>query len=269
MIRKTMVGCILLAASLMAAPVFADETEVAPDNTVTTDLEDGVLTIRLGESDEKPEDTGFWWEFYTGDKGDASYVESVTQTNDEDGYAYVGSFRATDDGEDTIRLVNTDGHYVKEYMDFTVSARDGEITDVTGGGQAFETKGETLAPILEGVWDEVDGGTKTLEITGTEDGGLSFVISDGGGKDGKTSFYTMTAYYDAVEDALVYWDGAQVTAAIETEGETEAESEPEKSTGEGAGLFALMKRPDDSFGILWKDDTFGNTDVGMFVKMAS
>ena len=269
MIRKAMIGCILLTASLMTVPAFADETETVPDNTVTTELEDGVLTIRLGESDEKPKDTGFWWEFYTGDKGDASFVESVAQTSDEDEYAYVGSFRATDDGEDTIRLVNTNGHYVKEYLDFTVSTKNGEITDITEGGQVFETKEEELAPILEGVWDETDGGTKILEITGTDDGGLRFVVSDGSGKDGMTSFYKMTAYYDAIEEALVYWDGEKVTAAIETEGETEAESELAKSTGEGTGLFALMKQPDDSIGILWKDGTFGNTDVGMFVKAAS
>jgi len=81
-----------------------------------------------------------------------------------------------------------------------------------------------------------------------------------------TTFYTMTAYYDAVEGALVYWDGTEETAAIEAEGETEADQAETESAGEGTGLFALELQEDDSIGILWKDDTFGNHDVNMFVK---
>lgn len=264
--RKTMIGCILLTMSLLTAPVFADETEAVPDNMVTTDLEKGVLTIRIEESDEKKEqDPGFWWESYQGDKGDASFVELITQSTDEDGYAYAGSFRAIDDGEDTIRLVHTNGHYIKEYLDFNVAAENGEIKETTGGGQAFETKAEDLAPILEGVWDEMDG-TNVLEITKAPEDGLRFVISNTGGRNGMTTFYTMTAYYDAVEGALVYWDGTEETAAIEAEGETEADQAETESAGEGTGLFALEPQEDDSIGILWKDDTFGNYDVNMFVK---
>ena len=178
----------LMAVSLLAVPVFADETEYVPDNTVTTDLEDGVLTIRIEESDEKEQDQGFWWESYTGDKGDASFVELVTQSTDEEGYAYAGSFRAIDDGEDTIRLVHTNGHYNKEYLDFDVVTENGEIKETTGGGQALETKAEDLAPILEGVWDEMDG-TNVLEISEAPDGGLRFVVSNSSGRDGMTTFY--------------------------------------------------------------------------------
>ena len=263
--RKTMLGCVLMAVSLLAVPVFADETEYVPDNTVTTELEDGVLTIRIEESAEKEQDQGFWWESYTGDKGDASFVELVTQSTDEEGYAYAGSFRAIDDGEDTIRLVHTNGHYTKEYLDFDVVTENGEIKETTGGGQALETKAEDLAPILEGVWDEMDG-TNVLEISEAPDGGLRFVVSNSSGRDGMATFYTMTAYYDVVEDALVYWDGTEETATIEAEGETETDQAETESAGEGTGLFALELQEDDSIGIFWKDDTFGNVDVNMFVK---
>lgn len=263
--RKTMLGCVLMAVSLLAVPVFADETECVPDNTVTTELEDGVLTIRIEESNEKEQDPDFWWETYTGDKGDASFVELITQSTDEEGYAYAGSFRAIDDGEDTIRLVHTNGHYTKEYLDFDVVTENGEIKETTGGGQAFETKAEDLAPILEGVWDEMDG-TNVLEISEAPDGGLRFVVSNGSGRDGMATFYTMTAYYDAVEDALVYWDGTEETATIEAEGEIETDQAETESAGEGTGLFALELQEDDSIGIFWKDDTFGNVDVNMFVK---
>ena len=67
-----------------------------------------VLTIRL---DGGPQKDGFYWEYYTGDKGDATFVELITQAND-DGCAYAGSFKAIEDAgdaEDYIRLVYTNG----------------------------------------------------------------------------------------------------------------------------------------------------------------
>ena len=88
-------------------------------------------------------------------------------------------------------------------------------------------------------------------------------------------YYTMTAYYDAIEEALVYWDGTQHSAVISAEDETEAESEG-SAPGEGTGLFAIQvpssedtEEEEAELGILWKDDTFGNTDTNMFVKLQS
>lgn len=275
MFRK-LAGSIMLAAALMAVPAMASETEdmtVLSEETemeaytkVSTEMEDGVLTIRI-EEPEGEADPDFWWEAYNSDKGDASVVELLTQSTD-DGCAYAGSFRAIDDGDDVIRLVNTNGHYVKEYMDFNVTASDGKIQELTGGSQGYETTAETLAPILEGVWEEFDGAGRFMEISAAPDGGLSFVISDGSGRDGSTTIYTMTAYYDAVKEALVYWDGQEQTAAIETEISAEPAEGEEQAAGEGTGLFAIELQEDDSFGILWKDDTFGNTDAGTFFKTA-
>lgn len=272
----------MLAAALMAVPAFAgetedmeavsnmeavsEETEMAAGTKVTTEMEDGVLTIRIEETEEV-QDPDFWWEFYTGDKGDASCVELLTQSTD-DGCAYAGSFRAIDDGDDVIRLIHTNGHYVREYMDFNVTASDGKIGEITGGGQGYGSTAETLAPFLEGVWEEFDGAGRFMEIALTEEGGLSFVISDGSGRDGETTFYTMTAYYDAVKEALVYWDGEEKTAQIETEDSAQPAEEEAQSEGEGTGLFAMEVQEDGSFGILWKDDTFGNTNVGTFFKTA-
>lgn len=270
------IGSMILAAALMTVPVFAgeidkaatavsDETEAEVEKNVTTDLENGILTIRIRET-EDVQDPDFWWEAYTGDKGDASFVELLTQSTDEEGLAYAGSFRAIDDGDDVIRLVKTNGKYSREYLDFEVTTENGKITEVTGGGQGFATDADTLAPILEGVWDEFEGGNRSMEIAQTKDGGLAFVISDGSGRDGMTTFYTMTAYYDAVQDNLVYWDGSEVTVAIGTGEEVGTVQDETAETGEGTGLFALELQEDGSIGILWKDDTFGNTDVNTFFK---
>lgn len=276
--KRYLIAIAALTLGLMSAPAYAGETETdMPQedvlNDITADISDGTITIRI-KADEEAQ-PGFWWEAYSGDKGDYSCMELVTDTDMEEGYDYVGSFRAIDDGSDTIRLVYTNGHYTREYLDFGVEVKDGKITDQTSGGHAFETRGEDLAPILEGIWEESEDGTHSFEIALAEDGGLSFTISDGSGKDGNTVFYTMTAYYDAIEEALVYWDGTQHSAAITAEDETEAESEGSLS-GEGTGLFAIqILSPEDTpeeeadLGILWKDDTFGNTDTNMFVKSQS
>ena len=269
-----MIGGVLLAASLMAAPAFAAETEndyfedPAVDTSVDTELTDGVMTIRI-KSDRDDDGSGFHWEAYRGDMGDASCVELITESDMEDGLAYAGSFRATDDGEGTIRLVYTDGHYAKEYMDFDVTTEDGKIVETIGGGRAYETLASDLAPFLEGVWQET-GGNHFLEISMTDDGGFSFVISDGGGWDGNAVFYTMTGYYDALEDALVYWNGTRYLAAI-SDGSDETEPEAEV-TPDGTGLFALDGQFDDEeddliLTIYWKDDTFGNTDVDSFRRI--
>ena len=117
-----------------------------------------------------------------------------------------------------------------------------------------------------------------MEISPEEDGSLLFIISSGGGRDGAAAFYTMHAYYDAVKDALVYWDGEKVTAEI-TNGLEETVTEegaPEEALTEGGeeneepaagtGVFALEALDEDSLAILWCDDTFGNIDTGRFVK---
>ena len=256
-----------LALGLTAAPVFCGETETEEGilNRVTTEMTDGTMTIRIESA--KEEDPGFYWESWHGDKGDASCVECITETDMEDGLAYAGSFRAIDDGEDTIRLVYTNGHYTREYLDFNVTSKDGKITESTGGGQAFETKGEDLAPYLEGIWEESDGGTHYLEIALVDDGGLSFRVSDSSGRNGNTVFYTMTAYYDAILEELVYWDGTEHSAVITGE-ETETE---ESNTGEGTGMFGIVVLSDEetddaAIGIHWLDNTFGNDGTNMFVK---
>ena len=67
-------------------------------------------------------------------------------------------------------------------------------------------------------------------------------------------------------ERIVYWDGTEETATIEAEGETETDQAETESAGEGTGLFAMELQEDDSIGIFWKDETFGNADVNMFVK---
>ena len=275
------VGCALLTIGLAAGPVLAQETEpdavseASLENSVETELEDGVLTIRIKKPAEEYLEEGFWWESWKGDKGDASFVEPITETDMEEGLAYAGSFRAIDNGEDTIRLVYTNGHYVKEYLDFMVRTEDDEIKEIIGGGQAYAMTGEDLLPYFEGLWEDTDGGSHMMEVSPADNGGLAFFISDGGGRDAETTFYTMTAFYDVISESLVYWDGAEHHATItdkpdETEPETEA-------SGDGAGLFAIMIDADSaddssvdedsiSFSILWRDDTFGNDDNYTFVR---
>ena len=59
---------------------------------------------------------------------------------------------------------------------------------------------------------------------------------------------------------------ASLLAAPVFADETEVDQAETENAGDGTGLFALELQEDDSIGILWKDDTFGNYDVNMFVK---
>ena len=145
------------------------------------------------------------------------------------------------DAVGTIRLIHTDGFLTDQYMDFEVKVEDGQITENVGGSHTMPTFAKDLAAFLEGTWVEKTEGRTMLDISLGEDNGLDMVMSDGSGRDGKTSFYTMTARFDAVKDALVYNDGTEHEAAI-TDGsgdETEADAEQ----GTGAGMFELV--PDE------------------------
>lgn len=248
---KKSIMALLLAGSVavsltVPAVVYADEAQETETENETlamavssVSIENGVMTIYV-ESEEK--DPDWWWEFSREDAED-SCIEVITDSTDE-GYAYVGSFKALDgcvDAVGTIRLIHTDGFLTDQYMDFEVKVEDGQITENVGGSHTMPTFAKDLAAFLEGTWVEKTEGRTMLDISLGEDNGLDMVMSDGSGRDGKTSFYTMTARFDAVKDALVYNDGTEHEAAI-TDGsgdETEADAEQ----GTGAGMFELV--PDE------------------------
>ena len=113
------------AETAASVPAEAAGTEERAAAQIETELTDGVLTIRL---DGGPQKDGFYWEYYTGDKGDATFVELITQAND-DGCAYAGSFKAIEDAgdaEDYIRLAYTNGTYVYEYTDVNVKIENSQ-----------------------------------------------------------------------------------------------------------------------------------------------
>ena len=283
---------IIAAVALMSVPAFAAETEKTTEGialekvkedeqaqslhgNIETEITDGVMTIRIKATDH--DDPKLHWSAYRGDKGTASLTEVLNETDMEEGLAYAGSFRAVPDagdGEDCIRLVFTNGRYVAEYMDWNVVVKGGKIEEVKGGGQAFPSTAADLAQSLAGVWQEKDGST-SMEISLDKDGTLLCTISNGGGRDGKTSFYTMHPYYDVIKEAMVYWDGeahsaeitdgaeAAATEAAGEEGVTEAEAPQE---GKGTGAFTFEITDGESAAIIWQDDTFGNGDAVRFLK---
>ncbi len=226
--------CTLIIASLMILPVLAKSndtdssektqtatsTEVASTETenqaspawkVETELEEGVYTIRILSKDkDKP---GYGWQNYTGDKGDATFIELITQTDEEKGYAYAGSFKATDDCkdqgdlEDTIRLVHTDGVVTDEYMEFTLSIKDGKISEAVGGSNCMPTSDDEFASILCGTWKEKDKGAISLEISQNPEEGFDCILT--GDKDAAaTTPYTFTARYDCIQEAFIYNEGS-------------------------------------------------------------
>ena len=271
----------VLAMGLLAAPAFAAETENAASDYPTEmgdvvllhgntecAIENGIFTVRIGALDTDDQD--LYWTSQYGDTGDASFVELITETTMEEGLAYAGSFRATDDCgegivEDYIRLVHTNGFYADEYMEFNLLIENGKIVENTGGSQSFGAT-EDLAQQLAGVWEEKDG-SRVIEISPSDDKGVNIVISTASGRDGTSVFYTMTAYFDCIQEALVYRNGTEHTAAITDGSETEAPEEVQQ--GEGTGIFGFVpdEENEEIANIVWRDDTFGNTETGVFVKV--
>ena len=248
--KHKMIGLLLagtMAVSLMTSSLAladkAQETEseqtVSTSDTYSVDIEDGIMTVRI---DSDSENDQYEWQF-AGEDMDDSSIELITDST-QDGHSYVGSFKAVDgceNKEENLRLIHTDGFCTDRYMDFQVTIEDGKITTLAGGTSTPSTPASEIAKALSGTWQERSEGKTMLDISLGKNGGLDMVMSDGSGKDGKTSFYTMTARFDAVKDALVYNNGTEHEAAI-TDGsgdETEADAEQ----GTGAGMFELV--PDE------------------------
>ncbi len=213
-----------------------------------TEIKDGVITIRIS-----PEAAGggFSWSF--DNSGNDRKVELVTDTTEEKGYSYVGSFRGIADGDDKIRLLFGNGVYVQQYRDFDVTVKDGKIIENKSGFAALPTTHDDLAGALEGTWVEKNGSrSMTLELDAVD--GFDVTVSDGSGRDGKTQLYLFTAYYDAVEEGLIYRDGTTVEAAIS--GEDEKEAEPAAKTGDGSGVIRFHTKGDDEYNmeLQWKDN---------------
>ena len=120
-----LITALCLTANIWMFPACAEEAQTETPEEATeqmhqwksgSELEDGILTIRIEA--EGNTDPDFWWQNSTADKGDASFVEPAGQ-KEEEGLAFCGSYRAIEEdweGEDTIRLVYTNGHYTAEYM---------------------------------------------------------------------------------------------------------------------------------------------------------
>ena len=100
-----------------------------------------------------------------------------------------------------------------------------------------------------------------LDISLGKNGGLDMVMSDGSGKDGKTSFYTMTAYFDAVKKALVYNNGTSHEDVAITDGSQE-QTESDTQQGNGIGTMEVIFSED---GAAVEQINWTNQDGGVAV----
>ena len=208
--------CALLAASIIAVPVCAGETDEADaaavsaeesaeeENTVPApevEIDGETVTIRLKATGNEEKDKG--WEFYTGDRGDASLFELITQSDQEEGYAYVGSFKALEGGGDnTILIVQTDGKVIDQYQEFSFDVEDGKVKEQTGGGIVYPVDYDELLEALAGTWDQTDDGDLSMEFLPDDTKGIKATVFKG-----DEGYYTMTLLYDAVKETFVYYDG--------------------------------------------------------------
>ena len=245
----------------------AEVSDAVPSWEVSGSLEDGIYTISIKATGVEKE--GWYWENYTGDKGDATLFEVVTDTTTEEGYAYIGSFRAIEDeGEDYIRLAHTDGYVVDEYMDFNIRIEGGQIVEEIGGSSALPNNDDDLAAYVCGNWQDANEGNTFMEITQNPQGGFDGVISDGSGKDGTTQIYTFHANYDVISEAFKYRDGGFHDVAITDGSEEEAPADEEAEAGTGEGLVAFdPASSEEDLQLILHDLGYAEEDV-TFVKAA-
>ena len=254
-------------------PVEEADTEAFEDSrymaTSSVSITDGVMTIWI--DGEGPELDGFYWTWTPVVPDEPSPVELITQSTD-DGHDYAGSFKALEESgkaDDVIRIVHTNGFYVDQYMDFNVKVEDSVITENTGGMHAMPVLAEDLAPFLEGIWKEDGEGGRFLEVAPAKDNGFDVTVSGGGGRDGITSFYTMTVYYDAVQEALIYQNGTAHTAEI-TDNEEAAPAGETEGTDTGSLVFESGEDENGEESItavFWKEGNMAASDEPVrFVK---
>ena len=267
--------CSVLAAGMMVMPVCAQETEAVTESAAeeparvwdsSSRLEDGIFTVYIQSSADDKD--GWYWTVYTGDKGDASFYDLLTQSTMEEGYAYVGSFMGLEGetADDYIRIVHTDGFVVDEYMDFDIHVEDGKITEHTGGSHALPTSDKDFEPVVSGDWEAEDGSPVFLSLSLNPEGGFDGVVSDGGGRDGSTELYTFTAEYDVIAEAFLYRNGSFKAARITDGSETEAEEpadETEEAADGGSGLIAFdpaSETPED-LKLIFHDPGYTDEDI--------
>lgn len=269
------VVCAALAAGMMIMPACAENaedaeavTESAADDSSqvwesSTSLEDGIFTVYIQSHASDKE--GYYWTWYTGDKGDATFYDLLTQSDQEEGYAYVGSFMALEGetADDYIRIAHTNGFAVDQYMDFDIRIEDGKITENTGGSHALPVSDEEMDAILSGDWEAEDGSNVFLTLSLNPEGGFDGIVSDGSGRDGIIQLYTFTAEFDAISNAYIYQNGGFHTAQITDGSEPEKEGPAEAAEGTGTGLIAFdpaSEIPED-LKLLFHDPSYTDEDI--------
>ena len=258
MFNKKLFCAALAACMMMTVPVFAEEEtagtaaaaeeitegeKTVPESEVEIDGE--TVTIRLKATGDEKMDKG--WGLYTGDKGDASLLELLTQSDQEEGYAYVGSFRALEDnGDDTIYIVQTDGKVVDQYQQFTFAIEDGKVKEQTGGGIAYPVNYDEVLEALAGTWNQKDGGELSMEFLPDDTKGIKATVFKG-----DEGYYSMTLLYDAMKDTFVYDNGFY-------QGEdADPDADPEKTE---SGYVAVMEN-DGTTSIEWTCDSLKDGTV--------
>ena len=171
----------------------------------SVEIENGIMTIYLEKTGEGKD--GFFWSFQGDGSTDDEYIiDRITDTDMEEGYEYVGSFRALQDGDTYIRLIHTNGVYTDMYMDFNVKARDGKITENNGGSCVYGVDArEFYEHLLKGEWKDENDESLSLTFSLTDDDGFQAVISDENGE-----IQNMTVYYDAMYESMICDEGALI-----------------------------------------------------------
>ena len=213
--------CTLMAAGLLAVPIcavsaYAEESaaeaaepaaEAGDDLNVfpqqETEINGNTVTIRLLAAGNAIQDNG--WEACAGDKGDSSLLELITQSDQEEGCAYAGSFLASDDhdGTETLTIVQKDGPAVVRYITFDFKIEGGGIVEQTGGGYGYPANFKELGKALSGLWVSADDSGLDIQFQSeTDDGTFDTTVFEG-----DSGYYVMTTRYDAIKECLVYDDG--------------------------------------------------------------
>ena len=173
----------------------------------TVVFEHGNMTIRMESADEGADvpggGDGFFWEYDRSDKGDASFVDLITQSDMEEGYDYVGCFRALPGSgttTDTFRIIHTNGFVTDEYDEYEVQIVDDAITETIGGGHVYGIDADAVEKVLAGTWAEKDG-ERTMDIRRGDGRSFDVTVSLDG-----SPVREMTVFYDCVREAFFYRD---------------------------------------------------------------
>ena len=192
-----LVPVLLVLQALPAAPALAEEQSYEI-GSVACDIVDGSYLINIPVEGED-----YGW-VLDGSLEDGGILSIAKAQYEDEGFAV--QIDPVSDGEDTVTLMH---HYnaiaCDQILTWDLKVEEGKITECTGGSQEIGPAEEEIDSYINGQWVEKDTQFTQMSIEKNPEQGWNVEIVSPMTQE--AYLFKTTAYFDCVEDALIYDEG--------------------------------------------------------------